>query len=103
MKKSTSKIAIAVFAVSMTTIFTACGAAKETTETKPDHVAQDTATITTETEDDTDWIEDVYVKKCRCNTCGEYFDTKEEFTAHNHSHVPGGYSIEKVLVESIEH
>ena len=51
---------------------------------------------------DDGWTEYIYKKMYKCGTCGKYFETKEEYMAHD-SHSLGSYSKEKVIVDQIYH
>ena len=52
---------------------------------------------------DDGWTEYIYAKKYHCSGCGKWYDTKEEFYAHRDQGCGGSWSVQDVLVDTIEH
>ena len=52
---------------------------------------------------DEGWTEYIYAKKYHCSGCGKWYDTKEEFYAHRDQGCHGSWSVQDVLVDTIEH
>ena len=52
---------------------------------------------------DDGWTEYIYAIKYHCSSCGKWYDTKEEFYAHRNQGCHGSWSVQDVLVDTIEH
>ena len=52
---------------------------------------------------DEGWTEYIYAKKYHCSGCGKWYDTWEQFCDHQDNGCHGSWSVQDVLVDTIEH